>query len=398
MRRSLIVVAAVAAALVGGCTESSGPASSGATLGATSSGLGSLFSAPLWVEGFTLLPVEGVAPVRMSTSIGALEWTTYAFPEGRELWNVLATEHGPVATSIEPPRLLWSQDAVAWHEVETDVPAGRFAPAGGDVVLFNGAAVRYAWNGAAWARGAELDVPGWVTGLAFGARDAVATYDSVDGVLFAHSSDGVTFTAVDGPVPEDLRGDACGYTYLGWGPKGPQVLATRDGFVAMTPANRMDWGHQSLCEPLTWTSADGIDWTLRTPESPFDGGVVVDFVAERKGRFVAVGHADDPGYWSAWTSGDAIVWEPIAADLTNIQALTISSGPLGWIITGANSSAAGLEDLMWTSPDGVAWDGPHTLPEGFGTGYSFVDLAIGTDTVFGLGGREPMPVVARLVG
>ena len=394
MRRSLIVVAAVAAALAGGCTESSGPASSGVTLGATSSGLGSLFSVPPWAEEFSLLPVEGAAPVRMSTSIGVLEWTTYAFPEGRELWNVLATEHGPVATSFEPPRLLWSQDSVAWHEVETDVPAGRLAPAGGDVISFNGAAVRNAWNGSAWTPEAELDVPGWVTGIAFGARDAVATHDVKGGVGFAHSSDGVTFEAVDGPGPEGLQGDACGYTYLGYGPKGPQVLATRDGFVAMTPANRMDWGPQSLCEPLTWTSADGIDWTLRTPTSPFDGGVVVDFVAEREGRFVAVGHADDPGYWSAWTSGDAIVWEPIATDLTDIQALTISSGPLGWIITGGASAA----DLMWTSPDGVAWDGPHTLPKGFGTGYSFVELAIGTNTIFGLGGREPMPVVARLVG
>ena len=400
MRRSMVVVAAVAAALAGGCTESSSPASSGATLGTTPSSLGSLFSGPAWSEEFSLLPVEGVAPLRMSTSIGVLEWTTYAFPEGWELWNVLATGHGPVAlaTSIEPPLLLWSRDSVAWHEVETDVPADRFARAGGDVVLFNGSAVRYAWNGSGWARVAALDVPGWVRGLAFGARDAVATYDVKGGVGFAHASDGLTFAAVDGPVPEELKGDNCGYTYLGYGPKGPQVLATRDGFVAMTPSNRMNWGPQSLCEPLTWTSADGIDWTLRTPTSPFDGGVVVDFVAEREGRFVAVGHADDPGYWAAWTSGDAIVWEPIEADLTNIQALTVSSGPLGWIITGANASAAGLEDLMWTSPDGVTWDGPFTLPTGFGTGYDTLDLAIGTDTIFGLGGREPIPVVARLVG
>jgi hypothetical protein len=51
-----------------------------------------------------------------------------------------------------------------------------------------------------------------VTGLAFGARDAIATYDSVDGVRFAHSSDGVRFAAVEGPGPGDLTGDACGYT------------------------------------------------------------------------------------------------------------------------------------------------------------------------------------------
>ena len=100
----------------------------------------------------------------------------------------------------------------------------------------------------------------------------------------------------------------------------------------------------------------------------------------------------------AWTSGDAIVWQPIQADLTDILDLTVSSGPLGWIITGSgfNESAAEVEDLMWTSPDGVAWDGPHTLPKGLRPGVN-CPLAIGTDTIFGLGGREPMLAVARLV-
>jgi hypothetical protein len=358
-----------------------------------------LFSVPPWSDSFTLLPVDGANPLRMSTSIGVLEWTAYAFPEGRRLWNVQATEHGPVAYSYEPASLLWSQNSLTWGWAEADVPpAGRLVPAGEDVVLYHGAAVRYAWNGSFWAQVAELDVPGWVTGLAFGDRDAIATLDSG---LFVHSSDGVTFAAVDGPVPEKLTGDDCGDTPSDWGPQGPeapQVLATRDGFVALTPANRRDWGHNGLCEPMTWTSADGIVWTLRTPESPFDGGVVVDFVAEREGRFVAVGHAGESGDRLAWTSGDAIVWQPIQADLTDILDLTVSSGPLGWIITGLgfNESAAEVEDLMWTSPDGVAWDGPHTLPKGLRPGVN-CPLAIGTDTIFGLGGREPMLAVARLV-
>jgi hypothetical protein len=341
--------------------------------------------------------VDDAKPLWMSTSIGVLEWTNYALPEGQRPWNVLATEHGPVATSYEPASLLWSQDSVTWGWLETHVPqAGLFAPAGEDVVLYHGAAVRYAWNGSFWAEVAELHVPGWVTGLAFGDRDAIATLDSG---LFVHSSDGVRFAAVDGPAPEYLQGGHCGSTDPGWGPTGPQVLAARDGFVAMTPSHRMDWGRRSLCEPVTWTSSDGVLWTLRTPTSPFDNGVLVEVVAEREGRFVAVGHGGEPGVWSAWTSGDAIVWEPIGADLTNIQALTVSSGPLGWIITGGTSSSAGgVLDLMWTSPDGVTWDGPHTLPKGFGTGYEFLDLAIGDNSIFGIGGRQPIPVVARVVG
>lgn len=416
MRRAAVAVAAVVVALGGGCTESSSPASSGASPGDASSGLGSLFSVPAWSAAFSLLPVDGVQPLRMATSIGVLEWTTYAFPKGREFGSPLATEHGPVALSVpmastQRPRFLWSQDSVAWDGVESDIDVGHLARAGDDVVLYvtRGTvpprtakvdAVRYTWNGSGWARSAELDVPGPLLGLAYGPEGAVATYDSVAGVLFAHSSDGVTFVAVDGPAAEDLKGEDCGYTYSGWGPKGPQVLATRDGFVAMTPSNRMDWGHQVLCEPVTWTSADGTAWTLRTPTSPFDDGVVVDSVAERAGRFVAVGQAGEPGDWSAWTSGDAVVWEPIGVDL-DIGPLTVSSAPLGWIITGGHYTAAGAEVVaevfMWTSPDGVTWDGPHTLPNGLVTGYYFFDLAVGTDSIFGIGDRGPTPVVARVV-
>jgi hypothetical protein len=410
MRRSVVAVAAVAVALAGGCTASSGQAPSGTSLGDSSSGLGSLFSVPPWSAAFSLLPVDGVQPLRTTTSIGVLEWTMYAFPEGREFGSPLATQHGPVAlsaprTSTQRPRFLWSQDSVAWDGAESDIAVGHLARAGEDVVLYETRdtvpraakvdAVRYAWNGSRWARSAELDLPGPLLGLAYGPEDAVATYDSVDGVLFAHSSDGVTFAAVDGPAAEDLKGDDCGYTYSGWG---PQVLATRDGFVAMTPSNRMDWGHQLLCEPVTWTSADGTAWTLRTPKSPFDDGVVVDSVAEHEGRFVAVG--GEPGVMSAaWTSGDAVAWEPIGFDLTDIGPLTVSSAPLGWIITGGHYTVEGVAEVfMWTSPDGVSWDGPHTLPNGLVTGYYYFDLSVGTDTILGIGDRGPTPVVARVVG
>jgi hypothetical protein len=299
----------------------------------------------------------------------------------------------------DPSLLQWSADAVAWDGVETDsAETGDLAHAGDDVVLHAHGAVRYTWDGVRWARSAELDVPGSVLGLASGTAGDVATYESLDGVRFAHSRDGVTFAEVDGPVGEDVEGDLCGWSYDGWGPRGAQVLAAREGFVAMAASDRMDWGHRSLCEPLTWTSADGTAWTLRTPRSPFPPGQVVDLVAEREGRFVAVGHRPETSTWSAWTSGDAIAWEPLRADLTGLQGLSVSAGPLGWIITGVAADAEGVEDLMWTSPDGLTWSGPYPLPEGFRSSNLVAELAIGTDTVFGLSGWGAMPVVARVVG
>jgi hypothetical protein len=55
----------------------------------------------------------------------------------------------------------------AWpkrDEIAGDVPVGRLAPAGEDVVLFHDAAVRHAWNGLEWTPVAELDAPGWWAG------------------------------------------------------------------------------------------------------------------------------------------------------------------------------------------------------------------------------------------
>ena len=53
---------------------------------------------------------------------------------------------------------------------------------------------------------------------------------------------------------------------------------------------------------------------------------------------------------------------------------------------------------MWISTDGRSWQGPYALPAGVGSGYVPTQLAIGTDAVFGVGGRNFTPVIGRRAG
>lgn len=351
------------------------------------------------LPGFTLTPAKGVEPLRTSTSIGDLEWTTYeGFPAGAVLYHALGTPQGPVAAGFSDQQLWWSTDNVTWAGTTTTIEPHRLIRAGRDVVAFNGGAVRYTWDGTSWSPAATLDIKDAYR-MAFGPKGAVAA----EGTTYSYAPDSRHFTkATSGPNRDLLTGTESRCNSLGESVSavsGP-LLATSAGFVALTASNPEHWNQGSTCSPVVWTSPDGNVWTLVSPDSPFGEGSAVDYVGERDGRFVATGttgRSSGPPWAAVWTSADGITWRAAALDLGQAQGLTVSGGPLGWIVTGSNFSGSGPEDQMWTSPDGLAWAGPYPLPTGFGTGWLPLHLAIGTDSIFGIGGRTQIPVVARLV-
>jgi hypothetical protein len=359
---------------------------------------------PEALPGFTLTAATDVNPLRTNTSIGNLEWTTYEFPPGEEMYLALGTAHGPVAVPMGGSRLNWSTDNVTWAGTTTSIEPWRLTRAGDDVVIFDGGAARYTWDGAAWVKAARLDVQD-ASRMVFGPRGAVAADGSGAGLTYYFAPDSVHFAeATSGPSKDAVTSTDSRCNSLGSGPgdtPGP-LLATSTGFVALTASNPEKWNEISTCSPVVWTSPDGDAWTLVSGESPFGAGSTVDYVAQRDGRFVATGtFAARPslanGNAAVWTSSDGITWRPADLDVGNAQGLTVSSGALGWVVTGATFTTQPLTDLMWTSPDGVVWDGPYPLPTGFGTGYLPLQLAIGTDSIFGIGGRSQIPVVARIV-
>lgn len=400
-----VFLAAVVAVALAGCGSSIGPEAASVSPTPASS------SAPVRqpppaqaLPGFTLTPAEGVEPLRTSTSIGVLEWTTYDFPAGAQWYDVGNTVHGPVAVPSGDSQLWWATDNTTWAGSTTVIDPHGLTLDGQDVVIFDGGAVRYTWEGeAGWVAADILDVQD-VARMTFGPKGAVAAEGSGTGVDYYFAPDSTHFSkARSGPSKETLTGTDSECRSLGEGGSdspGP-LLATSTGFVALTAANPDQWDQTSACSPVVWTSPDGDVWTLTSPGSPFGTGSAVDYVAERDGRFVATGTTGSsrPPWAAVWTSPDGIHWQPSDLDVGTTQNLTVSTGPLGWIVTGTNLSESSTQDQMWTSPDGLVWAGPYPLPAGFTSGYDPLQLAIGSDSIFGIGGRygAPIPVVAQVI-
>jgi hypothetical protein len=350
----------------------------------------------------TLTPAPDVDPLSVSTVVGDLEFTTLQLPEGPGFGELTATPYGLVAKH-SGSGLYWSIDGETWEGIIVMADSWRLTVAGDDVIVHGrSGAARYGWDGTGWTEQEELDLPGLVDQIVFGTQGAVA----VKGTTFFYSPDGVRFTeAQQAPAPDMLVAEESSTTSgLGYfDPDCPSpgsesigpVLATEAGFVAFVSARFGDRGPWVVCETLLWFSADGNTWELLSQESPFAEAAEVGSpgnIAEREGRFVAF----DPG--AVWVSDDGLTWERVDLDLT--YAETVAGGALGWVLTGFVELGFTHSRQMWFSTDGLTWDGPHDLPDGLATGfpgYFPPQLAVGSDTIFGIGGSDDVvPVVGRL--
>ena len=316
----------------------------------------------------------------------------------------------PAFEEIEIRQVTLESGPIRYREIGTGEP----------IVFVHGllSGIRYAWNGTGWIEQTRLDLPSRVEKIVFGPRGVVAVTDttmyySTDGVYFteAERPPGKDLLLAEGPppttVPEedgefgecpvisDAESATSGIGVIG------TVLATDAGFVALTPAHPDDWNDDPICEPLLWFSADGNTWELVSHDSPFGK---ISFIrsglyeiAERDGRFVAVGGVGErrgAEQGAVWVSDDGLTWQ--RADLELNYAFTVAVGDLGWMLTGLKDAEDTMHQDMWFSADGLTWDGPYDLPDGLATGYLPAQLAVGSDAIFGVGGRDFTPVVGRL--
>ena len=172
------------------------------------------------------------------------------------------------------------------------------------------------------------------------------------------------------------------------GSLGP-VFATDAGFVALTAANPANWNNSPLCEPVVWFSEDGSTWTLVSRDSPFGKGAVVQDVASRGGRHVAVGAVGTTG-GAVWVSDDGLAWErlptlewPEPCQETDCVAANfglmgdVAADESGWMMVGWDGAA-------WTSADGRTWQPLRGWPEIRG-GYMSPSLSLGPGTIVASG-------------
>ncbi len=160
----------------------------------------------------TLNAAPDVDPVRVSTVIGDLEFTTLQFPPNFEFSSIVATPYGLVAMGGISPEfvpasaagLWWSTDYQTWQSLPVPVPGELIVEDDDLVVIGESSAVWFAWNGTGWAEQTRLELPDQVqtrlelsdqvNQIVFGPRGAVMVYD--DTRLY-YSSDGVHFTKAE---------------------------------------------------------------------------------------------------------------------------------------------------------------------------------------------------------
>lgn len=137
-------------------------------------------------------------------------------------------------------------------------------------------------------------------------------------------------------------------------PDVPPIVTTNDRIIAMTSSSQDEpFGVWPVCEPVTWTSTDGMEWSMATTNLTSDGVYVYD-LAWRDDTLLAVG-GRGIGRPAAWTSLDGLEWVDITLDMPDaVDLFQVEAGAVGWVILGRDS----LESVPvgWTSTDTTCWE------------------------------------------
>jgi hypothetical protein len=322
--------------------------------------------------------VQTLEAVRLSTSIGEIEFTTWVGPDGGA-WIPTETGHGLVGGLGEDGVPGWSLDGITWTEIRyPDRPAGwsdQSAAAAEDVVVWSvGDGVgRAVWDGTGWGD-AEILSDRRLDG-------ATGTVVGSDGIVVVRNGiyywDGTEFATATRPPHPSLypgSGAGCGAQNSFGSSAVPELLvATDDGFVTTA--------HFPGCEPLLWFSTDGNEWAPLTDEWPFGEGAAVRDLAFADGRLVAVGGTS---YWESamWVSDDGVTWHGTEVISAHLQM--VAGNTRGWI-------AAGNGNQMWFSPDGSEWDGPYQRPPGWESSWGLFQLTMLDDRIIGAGDFHDAP-------
>jgi hypothetical protein len=339
-------------------------------------------------------PTEELGPVRVSTAIGEIDFTTWVVPEGGDLpWWLGETDHGVLGVFYPEMDLRWSSDGTTWTRVPLSMEPSGWAAYDDELIVFGGyGPVRRTWDGAGWAEGDPVTAPRLDRG-AIGPKGAVATRGGL-----VYFWDGARFIEASRPPDPSLHPEAsasCGSP--GWSGEGIManlgpMVATNDGFLVLAARNEADWYKDPVCQPLVWFSPDGDSWTVASEQSPFGERAFVLDMAVVGSRIVAVGglsgeeQLDPPDEAALWVSDDGLEWQ--RADLEADVLWQVAGGTRGWVVIGHHRQSVGavaLDGDMWFSADGLVWDGPYERPPGWGGSAGMGGVAMLDDRIIGVG-------------
>jgi len=312
-----------------GATGATGPAGAGATgvtgatgpAGAGATGVTGATGPPGSNGGFTPLFSKRVAigssttsSVYTAVSTDKSTWQTYPSP-----YNLFST--GPVYAAYNGMQYVAVENATGSSLkafVGTNIPNASTGPqitwtaVTGPTNLYPPKAI--AWNGSYW----------------ISVGNTGPEQQSV-----ARSIDGYTWTGVTGPHESGVG--------LAWNKKG-QIVSVGTGEVKLATSTGPDVS--------VWTRATG-------PTGPFWGeGGVARAVAERNGRWVAVGTSEDPTQ-QIFLSDNGYTWTGVTGPFDSNGGYAIASksnGPPYWVAVGSKIAVS-------SDPNGATWSLLASGPE-----------------------------------
>jgi hypothetical protein len=147
------------------------------------------------------------------------------------------------------------------------------------------------------------------------------------------------------------------------------VVAWSGGFLAIGSAWESE-DHVTAEMPAMWRSLDGLSWDAHPVQLGVDDVTLVGVVERADGRLLLVGVVPGSGGVPdsseprnvAWTSQDAIRWEPVELPLSEEARVdALAHGPRGYVLsaqtpyTEFDPNADQTPGELWYSVDGIDW-------------------------------------------
>jgi hypothetical protein len=173
-----------------------------------------------------------------------------------------------------------------------------------------------------------------------------------------HSTDLKTWDIGEGTTKDALEGSPGAERWM------HSVVSGPFGYVAVGGLNDPSVQNAPTGRPAVWTSADGRKWALQ--QLPLPSGVVeatFHQVAIKQNVLTAAGTARTSSgtVIFAFTSADGgKTWRQVSlpsaeAGHGDSAVTAVVATPRGFVVAGSQAVQGGIDVVLWTSPNGVAW-------------------------------------------
>jgi hypothetical protein len=299
--------------------------------------------------------------------VPGFDWTAIDPPQGPlNIDSIVTLDEGVALLSgvASPGVQLWWRDTSGWESQLLEYSPTQLSRAGNDLIAYRArSGTLLTMENGRWVPMLDVEFPAATRSRQASGRASVL--GAADGLLELSLFGDVWWIDSNGEPTLVVEEPSWGHGFeqpftpscrppSRSSPDVPPIVATDDLIIAMTSSNPDEpFGIWPVCEPVSWTSTDGMKWSMATTNLSGDGIYVYD-LAWRDGTLLAVG-GRGIGRPAVWASGDGLEWVEVTPDMPEaVDLFQVEAGAVGWVMLGRVS----LEPMPvgWTSTDATCWE------------------------------------------